>query len=158
MNAKGMNDCVEVFTLFSPQSRALLWFPGHWPRSDTAHCEEHLVTIWIILVNLSFLSQTCMTHSHQKAHNCGELHVYPIKTQSVKHLDLVSSVNKSLKSSFVSFQYLQDGINGNKSWNQEKMNLFLLCLQLELDVMDCWWWLKSRSNKTKLFESICDAI
>ena len=65
---------VEVFTLFSPRSRALLWFPGQWLRSDTAHYEEHLVTIKI-LVNHSFLSQTCMTHRHQKAHKCSKLHI-----------------------------------------------------------------------------------
>ena len=38
-----MNDTrSQLFTLFSPQSRALLWFPGHWPQSDKAHYEEHL--------------------------------------------------------------------------------------------------------------------
>ena len=40
-----MNDewyTFKAFTLFSPQSRALLWFPGHWPQSDKAHYEEHL--------------------------------------------------------------------------------------------------------------------
>ena len=50
-----MNDTrSQLFTLFSPQSRALLWFPGHWPQSDKAHYEEHLDSVYNALVSQNF--------------------------------------------------------------------------------------------------------
>ena len=70
MRTINMKGVFSGSTLIFPQSRALLWFPGHWLQSDKEHYEEHLDrnNIFMILVNQTFLSQTCMAHSHHKAH------------------------------------------------------------------------------------------